>query len=187
MDLTRTQAIDATKLCLYNTKEYLEDARVLYEKRRLQHIRISFQFALEETGKAKAMIDQLNAGNSIIEMNHAMRKEHQPKIDYIKNLIKVPPEREKYFEDVWSAFPMSFIQMNANHFAKKFVELDQDILNDIIDDAHEKRLRTLVNFDGNTHDAYLDPPMREGDCEIMIEVITKLFNDLTKLSNNIKS
>lgn len=186
VDLTRTQAYDAIPMCLSNAKEYLEDAKIKYEKRRLKHIRIEFQFALEELGKAKVMMDQMNAGNQTITMNNAIRKTHQIKVDYIKSLITVPPAKEKEYEDIWTGFPMPFIQMDAKRIAGKFAALDQDIITDIVTDGHNKRLRTFVNFDDNTHDPYLDGPMREGDSQLMIEVIEKLIDDFQSQAKQIQ-
>jgi AbiV family abortive infection protein len=186
MDLTRHQAHNAIPMCLSNAKEYLEDAKIKYEKRRLQHIRIEFQFALEELGKAKVMMDQMNAGNQTIQMSNAIRKTRQIKVDHIKNLIKVPSAKEKEYEDVWANFPMPFIQMAAKRIAEKFAVLDQDIITDIVTDGHNKRLRTFVNFDDNTCDPYLDGPMREGDCQLMIRVIEEIIKDFTNQASQIR-
>lgn len=194
VELTRQQAFDASKLCLQNARDYLEDAKMYYEKRRLQHIRIPFEFALEESGKFRAMYDQLQQGNTIISMNYKMRKGHQIKVDYIKQFVKVSSKKEGYYEDVWTQFP--FLSPDVNpvftgkaenmrtmvqrqrglDVAKKFVKLDQDILHDLIDAAHDKRLGTLVNFDDNTFDPKLDPPMREGDCDLLIDTIENMLN-----------
>lgn len=194
VELTRQQAYDATKLCLKNAREYLEDAKMHYEKRRLQHIRVPFQFALEEAGKARTMYDQLQQGKTQISMNYDMRKGHQIKVDYIKQFVKVSDNKEQYYEGVWTNFPflsptaepiftgeaeeMRLMMQNQMGLdaSKKFVELDQDILHDLITDAHDKRLGTLVNFDDTTHDPHLDSSMREGDCDLLIDTIENMLN-----------
>ena len=205
MDLTRQQAYDATKLCLKNARDFLDDAKMHYENKRLQHIRIPLVFALEEAGKAKVMMDQLQAGDSVIEMNPTMRRGHQIKVDYIKQFVKVSPQKEQYYEDVWSNFPFlsptvepvftgeaeemrkMFKQQMGKEASEKFVKLDQDILNGLITGASEKRLGTFVNFDENTHDANLAPPMREGDCDLLIDTLYNMLDNFDNTFNQINS
>ena len=195
VDLTRQQAYDASKLCLLNAREYIEDAKMHYEKRRLQHIRIPFQFSLEEAGKARAMIDQLQHGAPTIQMNYQMRKGHQIKVDYIKTFVKVSPQKEQEYDDAWSGFPFlsptaepvftgeaeamrQLLQKQiASKATKSFVGLDESILDDLVTNSHEKRLGTLVNFDDTTRNPMLDDAMSEGDCLLLIDTISNMLDN----------
>ncbi|CDI04945.1 AbiV family abortive infection protein [Candidatus Nitrosotenuis uzonensis] len=195
VDLTRQQAYAAVQLCLQNAREYLKDAKMHYDNKRFQHIRIPLQFSLEESGKARAMIDQLQNGQQTIQMNRDMRKGHQIKVDYIRQFVKPSKQKEQEYNDVWSACPFlspsaepifdgeaeemrkMMQEQIASDTTKKFIELDKDIINSLTVDAHEKRLGTLVNFDDNTFDPILAGSMNEGHCLVLIDAINNMLDD----------
>lgn len=184
MDISKSHALQAIEMCLTNAQNYLDDANALYSQRKLEHIWVSYQFAFEELGKAKAMIDQLEQNTIPVKMNNAIRTKHQIKIDYIKDLIKITPEREKYYHDTWSNFPLFNMFGDIEKTKNSFVALDQEIVNQLVTDGHEKRKRAFVNFkpDGTPH---LDDKMREGDCVIISEIIQKIIEDLRIKSSKI--
>jgi len=178
MDLTKEQAVHASGMCIDNALSFLEDARLLYSKKRLQHTWISYQFAFEELGKATVMIEQLEQNQNPIVLSDEMRKRHQIRSDYIKDLIKITNDRIQHYEDVWANFPMPFAKVRASELAQKFANLDQAIIDDVTESGHKRRIDCFTNFDENTCEPKIGDPARNDHCKISDEIIEKIIGDL---------
>jgi hypothetical protein len=185
LDISKEQAVQAIELCLQNTTGFLEDARVLFSAKKLQRIWMAYENALEELGKTKEMLGQLEQGKNPIQMNNEIRTRHQKQLDAIKNDIGIPEDRVNEYERIWAEFPMPHIQLNAKHYAEQFKELDKAIVEDLADKGHQRRKDCRVNFKANG-DPYMVPPMREGDCKLMEEVIEGKIIEFQKRLDNLR-
>ena len=179
MDISKEQAVKAIDLCLQNTTGFLEDARVLFSAKKLQRIWMAYENALEELGKTKKMLEQLEQGNNLIQMNNEIRTNHPTQLNTIKNEIEIPEDRVNEYERIWSEFPMPHIQLNAKYYAEQFEKLDKAIVDDLVDHGHQRRKDCRVNFKSNG-DAFMAPPMREGDCKLIEDVIEEKIIEFQK-------
>jgi len=185
MDLTKEQAISAIDLCLQNTTGFLEDSVVLHSARKLQRIWMAYENALEELGKTKEMLEQLEQGKNPVQMNNEIRTHHPKQLATIKNDVKVPEDRVNEYERIWSEFPMPHIQLNARYYAEQFEKLDQSIVDDLTDKGHQRRKDCRVNFKPNG-DPYLSEPMRGGDCKLIEETIESKILEFQKRLDKIR-
>jgi len=199
VEVSKTDAIEAVRMCLDNTLGFAKDAEILRSSDRYDRLWVQYQFAFEELGKTNFMLTQLENGDESIQMNNEIRTKHEIQISHIKNLAKITPEMIGKYEKVWLDFPLLnpvagpvfeneeadkmrqlLHKSLAKDSAEKFGEIDQTILDELMDTGHQLRKDCRVNFNANTGKPYKAESLRDDKARIADEVIKQLVSDFEK-------
>ena len=183
--ITKKQANIAFGLCIDNITSFIQDIEIMLKESKFDHIIIPIQFAMEELGKAKILVDKIN--NSLSDKITLTKNDgwldHEKKVEIASELIDLPRYQKELIDslmrcspmDIFSGFPPGFLAD-----AVVYGELEE--LQDKAKQGHSLRLESsFVGFDKNTG----EPMIGKGlPIEEVVTFLQVLKDGLMKIEKN---
>jgi len=178
MILTITQANVGLDYCINNINSFIEDVEILLEKNKLDHIIIPIQFAMEELGKAKILLDKIKSCSSdkITISTEDGWLDHKKKVEIASHYIDIPNYQKEF---IFDNSPEFFF---PDFLAEEIINGEVDELKDKAKRGHSIRLESsFVYFDKETG----EPKLGRGLPKEEVEEFLRILDDgLSKLKRD---
>lgn len=168
INLTKKQANLAIGLCIDNSTSFIDDANILFEKNKLNHIIIPIEFAIEELGKAKIILDKIKTTDSdtITLDKQDGWLNHRSKVDVALELIDIPVGYKQLLGLVFGDGPEDYL---LDPLAMAAIEDEVKTLKEKTKKGHDLRLESsFVDFDNETFDPKLSRGMTKDEAEMFL-------------------
>jgi len=200
VEVSKTDAIEAVRMCLEVVKGFVDDAEILRQSGKYERLWTQYQLAFEELGKANAMLTPLENGGESIQMNNEIRTKHRIQMNHIKSLVRLPPDTKEKYKEVWKDFPMSpdgsVFEGEAGKLQRQlwdgifdkasegFVKIDETYLNHFLTEGDKLRKDCRVNFKNNGK-PYKAEPMGNGEINVIVPIINELVKKFRSRLDNL--
>jgi len=178
MIITKIQANVGLDYCINNISSFIEDVEILLEKNKLNHIIIPIQFAIEELGKAKILLDKIKSCTSdkITISNKDGWIDHKKKVEIASHYIDLPDYQKKFIFDF---SPEYFV---PDFLAEEIIDEEVNELKDKAKRGHSIRLESsFVYFDKETGEPKLGRGLPKDEA---VEFLQILNDGLSKLKRD---
>ena len=136
-ELTQEQAERDIKMCLDNAWSYLDDADMYESNKRIDHVAIPIEFAMEEIGKTKIIYDKTLQNNSKISLSYKDGiYSHETKMEKAVSLIELDIS-----DEIGEAMMMGDVVLGLQESYPYF--LDEEKVAE--KQRHEKELKNIEN------------------------------------------
>ncbi len=173
--LSRTQALKAVDLCLQNALSFIEDARFSISNKKLDHLPIPIQFAMEEIAKSKIILDKVKSSQSSITVteNDGLY-DHIAKLKVAVAMLDLPQTQQIRLSLVFGEDePFDYF---LNPLVKAIVDREAKTLKQKASRGHNMRVSSsFVAFDPSTGEPQLGHNMREDDLRLWIDAVSELL------------
>jgi len=171
--ITKKQANIAFGLCIDNVNSFINDIEILLQENKFDHIIIHIQFAMEELGKAKILLEKINKNSSdkIILSKNDGWLDHEKKVEIASELIDIPSEQKELLGlligDDPEGFPPDFL-------TEVIMDSEVEELKDKAKQGHSLRLESsFVGFDKESGDPILRNRLPKEEVEMFLQILSE--------------
>lgn len=134
---------------------------------------------MEETGKAKIILEKLEVGTTPIELTWKEIFDHETKLHAIDSLLDVPSETTEWLRTTWNEFPLPFGFIDLDKTVDRFVGIYQTEISENASAGHQNRLKSsFVDFDRQTGEPHLESGFNKAHADTLLKSIRQLINQI---------
>jgi len=176
--ITKKQANIAFGLCKDNINSFISDIEILLKENKFDHIIIPIQFAMEELGKAKILVDKINNSSSekITLTKNDGWLDHGKKVEIASELIDLPRYQKGLLSSLIGYDLMGF----PPDFLLDVIRDDEvDELKDKAKQGHSLRLESsFVGFNQETGDPMIGKRLPEEEVKTFLQILNDCLKKL---------
>jgi AbiV family abortive infection protein len=165
--ITKEQALKTIDLCLDNSLLYMQEAEKLNDASMTDHIPIFIEFALEEIGKAKIILDKIRAQKSITIEESDGFYDHPTKLEEAVKLFELSPTQRTELQKMMDQVLFGIFEITLKGIKKTLTQ------------GHEMRLGSaFVDLDLNTGEPRLGNYLGENYQNLLIKTTFSVINNM---------
>ncbi len=179
--ITKKQANEAFGLCIDNINSFIQDVEIMLKENKFDHIIIPIQFAMEELGKAKILVDKINNSSSdkITLTKNDGWLDHEKKVEIASELIDLPRYQKELIESLIGYDPIDF---TPDFLTDVIVDSEVEVLKDKAKQGHLLRLESsFVGFNQETGDPIIGKRLPKEEVEMFLQILNE---GLMKIEND---
>lgn len=169
--ITKKQANEAFGLCIDNINSFIQDIEILLKESKFDHIIIPIQFAMEELGKAKIIVEKINNSSSdkIILSKIDGWLDHEKKVEIASELIDLPRYQKELIESLIGYDPIDF---TPDFLSETIVDSEVEELKDKAKQGHSLRLESsFVGFNKESGVPMLGERLPKEEVEMFLQIL----------------